>query len=414
MFKIIFPKALGFIEAKQQLFLNFIKFIVLLSFLIFMYHYTFLPSGGDENVFIADLGLINTKGWIFAIEHKISLVFMILVYPLTLFFKDYVAFRIFNFLLFLGLCFYFKKNECNRNQMFYYYFIFYSTTGWYLLGTNDVLFIVSLVIFFNETYKILSRQKNYNISLLLCGLLISFFTRQLIYVYLPVIFVSLGLIFKAKIDFKKSLKIPSLLLVLLIVINIPSILKNHNFSYDNKIPPKDVKSNWVQRQYLAQLMVNKGELKSEQHPTWTQTDEYLLKNGPKSLPDNAISSLTQDYKLTIIEFFKDFGIVIFQSLRQSSIMVLTVCCIFFYYLSRRKTDYNLYLPFICLSMIAIFSFIIISNVETRWLIPVFIMALVCYSDLEFQKKLSPKIIFINYLFMIMMVFYGTFRVLQKF
>ena len=68
---------------------------------------------------------------------------------------------------------------------------------------------------------------------------------------------------------------------------------------------------WTQRQYLAQILVNNGELENGQHPSWEQTQRYIRLHGEDSLPDGILKGITQDYLLTIKEFFKDLIFSIF-------------------------------------------------------------------------------------------------------
>lgn len=392
-----------------------LKIFTLISFVIFMYYFSRMKVGnGDEQLFLNDLQLLKSKGWIQAISNKIGLSYLLLAYPFSFFLEDYIALRLVNVLLFVLLFIYFKKIGGIKNKMFDYYFLFFASSGWFMLGTNDTLFIVSLTVFFNEVYKFLENKENTNSSLMWASLLIAFFTRELIYIYLPVILFSFFLLYKKNIPFFNNIRIPFAILLFFIIINIPSLQTNHTFSYDNKVPPKDVNSNWSQRVYLAQLLVNSGKLENYEHPTWQQTDAYLLKNGPNSLPNSVLKGMTFDMKLTIKEFFKDFADVLFNSLRETGLTILIVIFFLFYSIKNKKIDVNLYLPFIILTMISIFSFIIISFVDSRWLNPVFIMSFVYYSDFEQQKKGHKYLFLVANLFFILIIFYGTFRVINKF
>jgi hypothetical protein len=80
---------------------------------------------------------------------------------------------------------------------------------------------------------------------------------------------------------------------------------------------------------------------------------------------------------------------------------------------RRKITPNLFLPFVSLFLVAAFSFIVISYVETRWLIAPYILAMLYYSDLEFDKKLPKLVPLINQMLLILVIFYGTYKVFLK-
>ena len=139
------------ILAKNE-FLIFIVFKILIvsSFFIFCFYFFSNPKGsGDELLFLNDLNYINENGWYQAISKKIGLSYLILVYPFTFLFENYIALRIVNVLLFGLLSFYLIKYGKIKNPIFYFLFLFYSSNGWFILGTNDCLFIVCLVIFFS-------------------------------------------------------------------------------------------------------------------------------------------------------------------------------------------------------------------------------------------------------------------------
>ena len=134
-------KIKGFLETKftnyNSIIIVFLKLSIIASFcLFFCYYWKGVFGTGDENLFITDLNFIKSNGWIAAIESKIGLTFLILVYPFSLFLENYLAFRLVNVILFVGLLYYFKKNKCSKNSMFFYYIIFFS-----------ILLPFSLVIF---------------------------------------------------------------------------------------------------------------------------------------------------------------------------------------------------------------------------------------------------------------------------
>ncbi len=401
------------LEKTNSLLQTILKFFILVFFLIFMVYFSKSEAGsGDELVFLKDLELLKIN-WFKAISSEIGLTYLPLAYIFSFFLKDYIALRVVNILLFVFLYIYFKKIGEIKNKMFDFYFLFFSASGWFMLGTNDTLFIVSLTIFFNEVYKILENKEKTNHNLLLCSLIIAFFTRELIYIYIPIIIFSFILIHKKRVNVFLNIKIPLLLLCFFVILNIPSLINNHSFSYDNKKPPITARSNWSQRQYLAQLMVNNGQLENHQHPSWDQTDAYLNKNGANSLPNGLISGMLFDVKLTIKEFFKDFADVIFQSIRQTGFVVFINLCLLFYFIYTKKTLDFIFLPLATFVMISIFSLIIISYVESRWLIPLYIMSFVYFSDLELNNKLHKLVPLFNSITLILVIIYGTFRVWNK-
>lgn len=392
-----------------------LKISTIIAFIVGFFFYINRGIGnGDEWHFINDLKIINEQGWIFAIEKKISIPYMLLVYPFAFILPQVVVFRFVNILLFIGLLIYFFKMGEIKNKLFYFYFLFYSATGWYITGTNDVVFFVFSILFFNEAYKIIEKKENSSVSLLLSSLVILFFTRELVLVFLPVIIFTLVLLGKLKINWKHKIQYPIAIFIVFMILNIPSFVKNNSLSYDDKKVPDGVVATWSQRQYLAQLMVNNGTLENKKHPTWSVTDEYLKKNGVNSLPDSTYKSIFFDVKLTFIEFFKDFKDVVKDSIRQEGIILILVLSYLFYFIYVNKfATLNLYLPFVIFVMCSVFSLIIISYIEARWLTAMFIMALIYYSDLEMYKKIPPKIVVINNFLICAIVIYGFYKIAIK-
>lgn len=397
----------------QKILSNSFKILTLL-FLVLMckYHMSSPAGSGDETLFIDDLNLIKSQGWIPAIEKNIALTYLILAYPFSYIMPAYLALRLTNVLI-LGLLFvYFYKLGNIKNNLFYFYLLFVSSFGFFLSGTNDTLFIVSILIFFNEVYKILENQKA-NIPLMWSMLLVAFFTRELIYIYLPLIPFSWYLIRKQKVNLLNQWYIPTTVLLFLLLINIPCLQKKHHISYDDKSPGPGIESTWAQRQYLAQLLVNQGKIPNQTHPTWVQTDAYLKEHGPNSLPKTTGAGIFFDLKLTFLEFFKDFATCIFVSIRQTGFMLVSILGFLLYAFYQRKKWSEVYLPICSLFVISVFSFIIISYVETRWLMVAFILGILYYSQLEQEKKLPKIILFVNHLVLILVIFYGSYKAMLK-
>jgi len=368
---------------------------------------------GDEFYFISDLKLINSDGWITAIKKGISIPYLLLAYPFTFIFKYHVALRLVSLILTLGLFFYFKK-RFNFSTSFYFYLTFYlCTTIFFFYGTNDTFFNVSLIVFFSEIFLLYSYKK-FNSNIAFIALIMAFFTRALTLIYLPIILIGLFVIYKFRVNFALKLRYSIVVFILILSVNIPSLKENGTLSYDLKSPPKSIKATWGQRQYLAQLLINKDELKKGSHPTWTETQEYINLNGKKSLPVSISDAIFFDFKLTIKEFLKDFGNTLFLGFRQLGLILILILVIPLINFSKnRKLEYNYFLPASFLIMIAIFSFIIISNVELRWLTPVFVMGIVWYSNLEDKKLLNAKLVLVNYIVFIVLISYGGFRMFEK-
>ncbi len=275
------------------------------------------------------------------------------------------------------------------------------------------MFIVALVVFLNGVYR-LANNKPTSIHWMLTALVLAFFTRQLFMVFLPVILFSLYVIYRSKIKFNKKILIPSFVFIFFLLVNLPSIMENGTLSYDKKSPPETMNVTWAQHQYLAQIMVNNGELKNGQHPSWEQTQQYIKLHGEESLPNGILKGITQDYQLTIKEFFKDFVFSIFYGTRQLGLMLLIIILFSLNQVYKtRRIELKYFVPIATLAILMIFSFIIISYVELRWLIPVFIMTIVFYDDLEKENRISIKLVSLNYLVLISFSIYGIIRILNK-
>ncbi|GAA3613963.1 hypothetical protein Q4Q39_03145 [Flavivirga amylovorans] len=373
-----------------------------------------IPVGrGDEQLFINDLSLIDTDGWLVAIKKSISIPYMLLAYPLTLVFKKHIALRLVSLLVTIMVGIYFWK----RNKPSFFFFaaiLFYlCTTIFFFYGTNDALYSMSLIIFFNEVFQ-LYKNNTFNSNVAFVALATAFFTRALTIIYFPIILLAFFIIFKHKNKIKLKFLYPLLFVFALLCFNLPSLKEKGTLSYDLKAPPESVNVNWAQRQYLAQLLVNKGDLKKGKHPTWLDTQTYVDINGEESLPKSILESLVFDLSLTINEFFKDVSFATLSSFRQLGfILVLIIFLPLVRLIKKRSIDYNMFIPVSVIIMLFVFSLIIISNVELRWLAPVFMMAFVWYFDLEESRAISRKFITINYLVFIALTFYGGLKMFNK-
>jgi hypothetical protein len=384
--------------------------VVIYFFISVVYFLSSASGSGDELLFISDLDLIKGKGWIYAIEKNISIPYMILAYPFSMFFENHIALRLVNVLLLGGLFLYFYKQKNKFSISLYGYLLFFiSTAGYFYLGTNDTLFFIGLIVFINEVDN-LQKTKKWNSAFAFTALIVAFFTRELVIVYSPVIFFCFYIIDKERQWSKIRIDFPLGILLLFLIFNVPSFIERGNIAYDLKNPPATTRATWSQRQYLAQLMVNKGELPNFSHPSWEQTEAYLNKNGEKSLPKGILHGLFFNLKLTIIEFFKDFYFCIFFGFRQLGFMLF----IPFFFLAKeiyrsRRINGSMLIPFSLVIMIAVFSLIIISFVEIRWLAPVFVLSIVYYGNLQKNKNITDIMLLLNYGILILMCFYSSFN-----
>ncbi|RKS13376.1 hypothetical protein [Flavobacterium sp. 120] len=394
------------------------KVLVSAYFLLSFYYFFIIAEiSGDETLFLNDLVFIKTNGWIAAIEKSISIPYMMLVYPFSFFLKEYLALKTANiFLLLLLLLYFFKIAKIKASPFYFYLFFFLATSKYFFAGTNDALFFTGLVIFMTEVFYFIANKKINNQGLAFSGLIISFFTREMFLVYLPVVLLGLYFLYKNGFSFFNKKRIFSILIFFFFMgLNAPSLKLNHKLSYDDKTPSSEIKVSWSQRQYLAQLLVNKGELQNFSHPSWEQTQEYLKKNGLNSLPNGIVEGLTFDYSLTVKEFFKDFYYSMFFGLRQLGFILLFP---FYFILTnlKKKNILNpeMFIPYSLIVTLCVFSLIIISYIEPRWYIAVFISAIVFYNQYQVDKRINPNFIIANYLVFICFSFLGIYSILHKF
>ncbi|GAB1309276.1 hypothetical protein KH5_19590 [Urechidicola sp. KH5] len=390
-----------------------LQIVVLGYFVLAILHFVNLPIGlGDEQLFISDLKYIKKFGWSEAISKGISIPYMLLVYPLSTFFEDYLSMRLINLIL-LTFFFVYILYRKKGNTPFSYFLFFFSTVYYFFIGTNDAVFIIGIVIFLNEV-NTLQKSNRWNAYLAIGALIISTFSRELIIVYFPIVLIGIYIIY-LKRGLKKNHVIYSVILcAFFFLLNVPSINTNRKLSFDSKLPPIDVKATWVQRQYLAQLMVNNNILSNYQHPTWKQTDEYLRINGEKSLPKNIYESIFFDFSMTIKEFFKDLFSCFYLGFRQLGLILFIPLFFFMKNIIRNKQfKAEMFVPISLIIMFCIFSFIIISYVELRWLSPFLIMMIFNYNDLEKNKLINEKVLIFNNLILIILTFYGSFKLMNK-
>lgn len=378
-------------------------------------NFLFKPMGtGDEALFISDLDLIFNKGWNEAVVKNVSIPYMLLAAPFAFFLKTYIALRIVNVLLLVFLVSYFYlRLKSNRKSFFNYFFFFLCTAPYFFLGTNDALFFVGIIIFMTEVY-LLQNKKEANMAIAFSMLLISCFTREMILIYFPVIIFGCLIIYKEGAFVKINFSSPILIFIVFLILNIPSLKDNGKLSFDNKSPTGPNSATWVQRQYLAQLLVNKGEIKNFSHPSWEETNEYLKKNGQNSLPKGIIDGLSFDIRLTVVEFFKDFYYSVFFGFRQLGFILFVVLLFPLrdFFISK-KLKLEMYIPYALIFIIAVFSLIIISFIEPRWYAPVFTMTIVFYIGLCEKKIVPHSIIILNYFTLIAMCIFSISKMYSK-
>ncbi len=380
--------------------------IILIYTFLFIKRTMLLPiGGGDEGYFISDLEFFIQNGYVKSINKNISIPHTLIVYSFNLIIDNIaLSLRITNLLISVFICTYLFLffNKYYKDSSFYFLILilfFISTVGYFFFGTNDALFFLGLILFFIEGYKLFCVNPS-NFVIMLFGLTLALTTRALFLLFLPGI---LFLFVLLKFRNVSNLKLVYLFVVpisILLLLNVPSLLNGNGLSYDDKKAPSKV--SWPQRQYLAQLWVNEGKLPHGQHPSWEETKFYLETNGDNSLPKSLSDGIFFDFKLTIIEFFKDLGSIFYFGFRQVGLVILFPLLFFI----KEKNNYNLsfwMIPITAYFTFFIFAFFIISYVEMRWLCTPMILLIVFF--VSNTKKLS-LIRSVNLIFLDIMAIYG--------
>ncbi len=393
-------------------------FLVVMGVYLMLNGFYFLSKpagGGDESLFLSDLALINDQGWISAIEKGISVPYMLVSYPLTFVVDSVWALRLANLLLLAALVLYCYHNLKLTSLRFHAILLFVCCTiGYFMVGLNDGLFAVCSIIFFAETYKLITQRSYTSIAWWGVALLLLIFTRKLWIVFIPGIAFSVFMMWRyASVNARTSIA-PLVLLALLVALNVPSLLAEKGISYDQKQPPETTQATWAQRQYLAQLQVNEGTLANFNHPTWEATDAYLEKHGNNALPASLFSALTYDPIFTIKEFFKDLAYILTYSIRSVGLLLLTVIGFGIVRIWKEKAiTKHQYIPILVGLMLSVFALIIISFVELRWLTSLFVMTVIGFWKLSETKQLPNLVVLGNYAILMLLAAYGSYSYFNK-
>ncbi|SDA77847.1 hypothetical protein SAMN03080617_02262 [Algoriphagus alkaliphilus] len=380
------------------------------SLLAALYWIFFLsPGDGDEGLMALYLDESKIKGFYWLIQAgNFSIPFSLLAYPLSLLFPSYLALRFSSLLGAVFLYFYLDKALNFKSKNFRIHLLFYLSSGSFLLGTNDNLLFCLLTVFFTEVYLVLVKRQERVPRYALISMVTALFTRQMAVIYLPVILAGLFLVYFRKKIFWKEYQAIIVSSLFWFGLNLPSIQANGFISFDNKDTKSQLGMTWVQRQYLSQLSANEGEIPQFSHVTWEETYKYVQENGQESLPRTSLEALVFDPILTLKEFIKDFGFMIYSGFRQCGLAVFfPVLGIWLFFKSGNKGIGYLSLSQLFL-MLAI-SFIIISYVEIRWLAPVFIMGLIGLQESIRSKQVPVQMDLINQLTLLALSLYGFYR-----
>lgn len=390
----------------------FLRLLVGVYGIVSLYYWFFkLPAGsGDEGLMAIYLEEANSVGLLkyigvgnFSIPHLLALYLPSQILP------PFLALRIvtLGFTLFLYL--YIIKRFPVKYPEFRYHLLFYLFSGSFFLGTNDTMMIFFLIIFFLECYRVIDGLDSEIASYAPIALVTAFFTREMTIIYFPIIFLAILLLWNKKMFSKRIILLTIGSFIFWIILNIPSLVKNQKISFDNKIQEKQMGVSWEQLQYLSQLYVNEGKLPENQHLKWGEVREYLNIHGEKSLPNSTLEAILFDPELTIKEAFKDFGSIMVSGLRQISLGIIfpfLVLVMFFFKKPLRRS--LLFLSVSVLLMMIIFSIIIISYIEIRWLAASFLLSIMGLYIVMNDILNKNEYRLVNILVLILLNLYGIF------
>jgi hypothetical protein len=384
--------------------------------LAFYYWIIKLPAGsGDEGLmanyldeaksvdFFAYLGSGN-----FSIPH------FILLYLPSLFISSFVVLRIITLLFSTFIYIYIKNRFPCKYPEFKYHLLFYLFSGSFFLGTNDTMVIFFLTVFFVECYRVIEGLDDQLAIYAPAALITALFTREMAIIYLPAVFIALGFLWRRKYYPKKAIFLALGTGVIWLVLNIPSLLNNGAISFDNKVQEKQLGVTWEQLKYLSQIYANEGKMPENQYLSWAEVREYLDLNGENSLPKSTLKAIFFDLKLTTKESIKDFIYILYSGIRQIGLAIFLPFTIFGGLLFKKsisKSDFFLFS--MMLSMVVVFSIIIIAYIEIRWLAPAFLIGILgWYVALQ---NIFPKQFYrwINTYFIILLSLYGSFTYLVR-
>ena len=338
----------------------------------------FQPEGlGDEGLMSLYLDEGKKMGFYsFFSSANFSVPHGLLAYPLSLVLPNFIALRLISLIGSIFIWVYLSRKSLMRNSFAGPHLAFYIASGSFLIGTNDTLLFCFLVVFLFESYLVMEGYQKELPAYAYFSLVSAFFTREFSIIYLPLVATALLLIFRDKYQFYPGMKILMGSILFWLVLNLPPLIHQGKIGYDNKnIENKQLDCTWTQRQYLSQLKANADEIPEFSHVTWEETRAYLDQNGENSLPRTFSESIFFDMKMTVKEFVKDFLFLIKAGIRNIGLAIFFPVLVFVINFKKPSLG-NYFVGIGQFAMMSIFSLIIISYIEIRWLAPVFLIGIV--------------------------------------
>lgn len=375
---------------------------------------------GDENYFIDELARLKNNGFWNTFSGGISYTYLSISYLLSELFNmsNLYAMRLSSLisavLFLISLAFVIKKylNTLSIQIIAFLAIVHITVTlQFYFSAINDYTFFLFILwsLEHANSYRIKLKYKPLIYSFIF--LFLAWLTRPMTIMYIPGIFL---IIFWKNLNLRaiKQISLSALPgVIIFLMIQTPALITYGSFKHENK-NPDDLPYNWSQRQYVAQLMYERGTLNPPEWATWEDVAMYLNTHGENALPRNLKESLTWDLTRTIREFFYDSISSLRYTLRFTGIFLFFLIPV---YLRNKKLTFNPTVDFfyatIALYLIFFFSFIIITNVEVRWLL--LSSALIVIAGAVKLEEFKPKMKYYNGLlfFQLLLLSYSTFNFL---
>ncbi|NMH29475.1 hypothetical protein [Flavobacterium silvaticum] len=368
------------------------------------------PAHGDEFIFIGDLQFVMDNGFWAASASQVSLPQMLLAYPLALLFSPLVALRTINVLIMLFLLYYIVRIRKLNTDVVIYFLFYFGTAHFFFSGISDVLFIAGMVVFFTETMLYLDDTKDSNLNWGFLGLIVAFFTREIVLFYLLAVILGCYLVYSTGWRPRLKKSIPHLFLItFFVVLNIPGMLRNGKLSYDDRVPETVKNANMWQLRYLSRIMIDQGFIADYTYADWDEVLYYMEENGQQSLPSDALGTLVTNPELTIIEFFQNLADSVFFSVHAIGFMMLF--CFFYFmrgYFFGNEGLFGLFVPMSFAFVMILVSLIAISFIESRWYASILLPVTIFFSEQARREKYSHSFLTANFATLCLMMLYGMF------
>lgn len=283
-------------------------------------------------------------------------------------------------------------------------FLLYLLNQKYYLTTSNDYFLAIFIVIFIDLLLNLNQHSKYSLFVkigILSALAISIRATGFLIVGL---FLLKFVYYFFSANSSKIIKFKNLLLgfasfiVAIFLLHFPSIIENNKLSFEDK-NPKNFKSNWVQRDYLALKKIENKQLKPNRDAIWhyTQFDEvdaYLVKNGVESLPNTLPKFIFSDLPLYLKISIYNFVTCFFRYFRFWGFLLVLFFIPFYKFLYKKQFEFDFKLEIVTIFTIVsfVFSFICIIFIEFRWfvgyevLIPLGLIKII--ENLKNEKKLN--------------------------